>query len=398
MKRESMIWLAVLLLSTSVLAASCGEKKEEAKEQARPVSVTEVKVGDIIQTEDVSATIEANMAVDVVPKVSGKVASVSVKEGQSVKKGQVLLQLETRELKAQVQQAQAALSSAKNAVTQARSGIKQAEASYMNAKNNFQRIEQLYKQQVVSQQDYENSKLQFEIAEDTYNAAKQQLQVDPSTGYQFLEAQVKQAEAGLELAQANLDNARVVAPASGTVVARNVDPGEMASSASPAITIMDMDTVKATAKITQKNITKINEGQEVKVSIASLGNQEKVYKIAKIIPAADKTNTYTLEVNIPNSDHSIKPGMTAVIRMNTDEIKDVMVLPRDAIVTSNSGETVFVLNKDKVKETKVVTGASTDELVEIKKGLKVGDKAVTAGQHLVADGDVVEVRDGGGAK
>lgn len=86
MKRESMIWLAVLLLSTSVLAASCGEKKEEAKEQARPVSVTEVKVGDIIQTEDVSATIEANMAVDVVPKVSGRVASVSVKEGQSSQK------------------------------------------------------------------------------------------------------------------------------------------------------------------------------------------------------------------------------------------------------------------------------------------------------------------------
>lgn len=399
MKRESMVWLVVLLVSSSLLVSSCGAGKEEAEEASKPVSVTAVKRGDLVQTVDISATVTARMVVDVVPKTQGmgRVASVHVEEGQNVKKGQLLVHLETRELKAQLQQAQAALVSARSALAQARSGIKQAEASYINAKNNFERIEQLYKQQVVSQQEYENSKMQLEIAQSTYEAARQQVQVDPDTGYQYLEGQVKQAEANLELARANLDNARIVSPISGTVVKRNVDPGEMVAS-TPVVTVMDMSTVIASAKITEKNINKLKEGQDVTVRIPSLGNFQSTYKITRIVPAADNSNTYTLEVTIPNPQNTIKPGMSAIIQAATNEVKDVLLLPRDAVVRRSGSDVVFVVENDKVKEVPVTTGESTDDLIVIKDGLEEGDKVVTAGQHLLDDGDTVVVRGGGGAK
>lgn len=395
MKRESMIWLVVLLLSASLLISSCG-KKEEVSEKAQPVSVTEVKMGDLIQTQDIPATVEAKMVVDVQPKLAGRVETVNVEEGQAVKKGQLLAQLETRELKIQLQQAQAGLASAKSALAQAKSGVKTAEASYINAKNNFQRVEQLYKQQIVSQQDYENSKLQLEIAENSYEAAKQQLAVDPATGYQYMEATVKQAEASVALIKANLDNARIVSPISGTVTACLVEPGEM--TAGVAFTVVDMDTVIATAKITQTNITKIKLGQEVKVDFASLGNHQSTYKISKLVPAADNSNTYKLEVSIPNPEHTIKPGMSATIQAATNEVKDVMVLPRDAVVKKTGTQIVYVVDKNKVKATEVVTGEYTDEMVEIKKGVKVGDQVVTSGQHLLSDGDAVTISNGGDAK
>jgi len=393
MKRKQLILLGGVLLFAAVLMTACGAEKEEKKETALPVSITEVAKGDLIQTEDIPATIEAKMVVDVVPKLAGRVASVHVEEGQTVKKGQLLVQLETRELEIQLAQAQAALMSAKNALAQARSGIKQAELSYNNAKSSFERMEQLYQQQIISQQDYENAKLQFEIAKSTYEAAKQQMEIDPATGDQYLEATVKQAEASVALIKANLDNARIVAPISGTVTSVMVDPGEMAGGG-VAVSISDMSTVVATANITQKNIDKIKQGQEVKLTIGSL-EYPGSYKITKLVPAADDSNTYKLEVSIPNPDNSIKPGMTATIQAVTNQIKDVIVLPRDAVVKKSGKEIVWVVNDNKVKAVEVVTGEYTDELVEIKMGLKLGEKVVTAGQHLLGEGDAVTVRNGG---
>ncbi|HHX95442.1 MAG TPA: efflux RND transporter periplasmic adaptor subunit [Clostridia bacterium] len=400
MKSKSFIWLAVLALLAAVFLGGCGSSgSEEPEEKAKPVSVAEVEKGNLVLTVDIPAAIDARMVVDVVPKTQGmaRVASVHVKEGQRVKKGQILVQLETRELKAQLQQAQAALVSARNALVQARSGIEQAELSYNNAKTNFERMETLYQQGIISQQDYENAKMQLEIARSTYEAAKQQVQVDPDTGYQYLEAQVKQAEANVELARANLDNARVVSPISGTVVALNVDPGEMAASV-PVATVMDMDMVIASAKITEKNVNSLKEGQEVLIKIASLDDFEGTYKITKIVPAADNSKTYKVEVSIPNEKHAIKPGMSAIIEAATKEIKDVMLLPRDAVVKRSGRDVVFVVEDDKVEAVEVTPGESTDELIIIEKGVRVGDKVVTAGQHLLDDGDTVVVRGGGGTQ
>ena len=109
--------------------------------------------------------------------------------------------------------------------------------------------------------------------------------MDPDTGYEYLEAQLKQAEANVALVQTSLDNARVVAPISGTVVARNVNPGEMAGQG-PVVTIMDMSTVIASANITEKKVNKLREGQEVSIKISSMVDFEYTYKIRKIIPAA----------------------------------------------------------------------------------------------------------------
>lgn len=395
MKREKGIWVvAVLLVLVSVLSGCGGEEPE--KEVSLPVSVTAVEKGDLIQTTTIPAVIEGNMVVDIMPKMTGRVAAVYVEEGQNVKAGQQLAQLETNELQIQLKQAQAAVVSAKNGLAQARSAIKQAEVSYNTAKSSFERVEALYNQEIISQQDYDNAKLQYEVAKSTYEAAQQQTKVDPASGYQYLEATVKQAEASVDLINQSLANARVVSPIAGTVTGRFINPGEIGTGV--AFTVVDMNTVKATAKITQKNITKIKVGQEVKVSISSVDMADNTYKITKLVPASDNTKTYTLEVNIPNPKHLIKPGMTASIVAATNEIKDVMILPRDTVVERGGRSVVYLLDGDKVKAVTVETGEYTDEFVEIKQGLKVGDKVVSDGQHLLSDGDSVTVTGGGDAK
>jgi HlyD family secretion protein len=396
MNREKGIWVIAVLLVFVCVLSGCGGGEEPEKEVSLPVSVTAVEKGDLVQTTTIPAVIEGNMVVDIMPKMTGRVAAVYVEEGQNVKAGQHLAQLETSELEIQLKQAQAAVVSAKNGLAQARSAIKQAEVSYNTAKSNFERIEALYNQEIISQQDYDNAKLQYEIAKSTYEAAQQQTKVDPATGYQYLEATVKQAQASVDLINQSLTNARIVSPIAGTVTGRFINPGEIGTGV--AFTVVDMNTVKATAKITQKNIAKFKVGQEVKVSISAVDMADNTYKITKLVPASDNTKTYTLEVNIPNPKHSIKPGMTASIVAVTNEIKDVMILPRDTVVERGGRSVVYLLDGDKVKAVTVETGEYTDEFVEIKRGLKVGDKVVSDGQHLLSDGDSVTVTGGGDAK
>ncbi len=402
MKREKIILLAAVLLLVIAVLGGCGDgDKTEEEEATLPVSVTAVEKGDLIQTTTIPAVIEGNKVVDIIPKMTGRFASVSVEEGQSVKAGQQLAQIETTELEIQRKQAQAAMSAAKNGVAQTNNAIRQAELSFNNAKSSFERVETLYNQDIISQHEYDNAKLQYEISKSTYEAVKGQQEIDPATGASYLEATVKQAEASVNMISQNISNAKVVSPIAGTVTGRYVEPGEMGTGI--AFTVVDMSSVKATGKITQKNITNISVGQEVSVIIPALntGNSAgdyRSYKITKLVPASDRTNTYTLEVSIPNPGQTIKPGMTATLEAIINEIKDVMILPRDAVVERGDRSVVYVLDGDKVKAVTVQTGEYTDEFVEIKSGVKVGDEVVTAGQHLLSDGDAVTVTRKGDAK
>ena len=287
----------------------------------------------------------------------------------------------------QVAQAKAGLEAAKSMYEKAIEGarkqerrqieatVEQAKASLDNAESNFERAKKLYEQGAISKQAYEGAETQLTVAQAQYDAAQQQLNlVEEGTREQDIqaaEAQVKQAEAsleiaqklettkswerdielaesqlkqamavlklataaqdaktweleirraemaleqaqvGLELAQKKLADAIITAPISGVVSMRTVDLGGMASPQSPIFEIIDMDVVIAKVSVSEADLNKIKVGQEASVFVDALENPAKG-KVTLISPKLDKmTRTTMVEITIENRDHKLKPGMFA---------------------------------------------------------------------------------------
>jgi len=410
MMRKSFIWAVGVMLCALFAISSCGTAKnaETSKEEkAKPVAVTEVCRRDIAVASEFSAVIKPKMEVQVVPEIAGKVAEVHVAVGQRVKKGQVLVTLESEEIRAQVHQAEAALEKAKAALTGTRSQILQAETNYKNAKANFenaekeyQRMRFLYEQGVVSEQQFNSVEMQYRVAESNFQAAEQQLEITKKTAYELAVSDVRQAEANLSLARTRLENTVIKSPIDGIVSVRNIDPGEMASPGVPVVTVVDMDVVVARAGITERDVNRLKEGQQVSVIVGAAPGGPFKGKISSLSPAADSQsgNTYELEVDITNGDHIIKPGMSATIVAVVEEVNDVLSVPIGSVVERGGRTVAFVVKNEKAVIRRVITGLKDDHFIEIKSGLSEGDKVVAAGQHILNDGDRVVIQNGGNKK
>ena len=396
--RKSGLFAVIVIVFLGMFSVSCGSNPDEASEkQEKPVAAVSVEEKDLVIYSEMTAQIEPAMEVKVVPKLSGKVEDVKVQIGERVERGQVLVTLESREIKAQVQQAEAALISARNAAASARSQIEQTRANYENAKADYDRIKTLFEQGAVSQQDLEGAELQYTVARTNFEASQQQLEKTPG-GYQALEAGVKQAEASLELAKAQLDSTVITSPIAGVVASRYIDSGEMAAPGSPVITVVDMDTVLARANITERHINRLEEGQEVDIRVNSASEATFRGEVTTLGLVAGESNTYLLEVEIPNDTLVLKPGMSAVIMAAMEKVEDAVVVPIDAVVERGGKDVVFVYDNGKALERQVVTGLKDNEMIEIKSGLTTQDLVVTAGQHMLNDGDSVTLQDGGVVK
>ncbi|NLK01379.1 MAG: efflux RND transporter periplasmic adaptor subunit [Clostridia bacterium] len=410
MKDRTRVFIMVLLgvltvtLLVNFIYAKNKESKTEGDEGGKPVALAEAAVMDLGNTAKINAQIDPAVEIHVSPKVSAKVVEIYVSEGQRVKPGQALIALENKEIMAQLKQAEAALEKAKTAlvgtqgqIAQAETGLETSRSSFENAKKEYERMDMLHQQGVISEQQYESVKLQYELAESNFQLAQQQWEITKETSQRLAESDIKQAEAAYELAKMRLDDTVIRSPINGVVAGRSIDPGEMASPGMAVITVVDMDTVIARANITERDVNRLKVGQKVEVEIETISDEALNGEISNISPSADKqkSSTFNVEVKIPNPDHVIKPGMMAVILARVEEIPRAVVVPIDAVIEHKGEETVFVLDNDKASARSVKTGLKDDNYVEIVSGLKVGEKVIVEGQHLLNDGDEVIVTIGG---
>jgi len=359
--------LALLALGALALGlAACGGGSshteggpDEPRQAAAPIPVptTEAAVIEVARTFTASGSVEPWQRVSPGTKILGRIDRVPVQAGDRVQKGALLAQLEDRDLRAAVAQAEAA--------------VAMAEAQIDNARAQHERMVALHAKGSVTDKNLE----------------------DATTGFRLAEAGVAQARANLEAARVTLTYARVESPLTGWVVERRVQGGDMAGPGQPLFTVEDLSQVKITVEVPEAEIVGLAPGDPATVVLDVL-EQEVPATVDRVVPAGDPASrTFVVQLVLANPEGRIKSGMFARARFSRG-VRRALRVPEKALYERGQLTGVFVVAEGEARLRWVKTGLREEGFVEILSGLTAGERYVTRPGPGLADGvPVAEVDD-----
>jgi HlyD family secretion protein len=337
---------------------------ELAKAYKTPLAAEITVVGNLI----------GDATVSVVPRTAGRLQDVSVKLGDRVNRGQRIARIEDFEIVEQVKQAEAA-----QEVSLAT--IRQREADLQLAETNVERSRSLFERQLLPKQTLDDN-------EARYQAALAQLDL--------ARAQTTQSKARLDELRINLANTVITSPVNGFVAKRNVDPGAFVSQQAPVADVVDITRVRLVANVVEKDLKELQSGNSASVEVDAFPGEKFTGRIARVSPVLDPaTRTAPIEIEIPNSEFRLKPGMYARVGITTQAKKEALVLPASAVVDLGGRRGVFQLQNDVAVFRTVQVGTEQGSVVEILAGLNEGDQVISTGAGALRDGDRVALAGSG---
>jgi HlyD family secretion protein len=314
-RRRRWPWLLLALVLVGAAGAWMLMSNKARDPEAR-FEVAEVSEGDLTIEVTATGTLNPNNQVDVGPEVSGRVIEVLVDYNDPVEKGQLLARLDTEMLVLQVKQAQAQAQTA-------RATLRQSEAALDDAKRTRERSRALAERKLIGSAD-------LEAAEAT--VARAQPAVDVAL------AQVRTTRASLEMAQANLRRSEIRSPIDGMVIARQVEPGQVVIAALQAPVLFrlaeSLEQMRLTADIDEADIGRIEEGQAATFTVAAFPEREFAARLTDVYnapTALQQVVTYQALFDVENQDRTLRPGMTATVRITTATYDDVLTVPNAAL-------------------------------------------------------------------
>jgi multidrug efflux pump subunit AcrA (membrane-fusion protein) len=332
----------VIVTLGSFLLFSCQttqnmEEAEETSLAAAPVKVFKATRQKISEKLLYTGLIEAWNKINIMPEIGGKIDRIYVEEGDRVKKGQLIAELDTRAIRLQLEQAKA--------------GLAVAEANQKDAQRNLERMERLKSENAVSEQQYEQVRLAFEAAE----------------------AQLQQAKAAANLANHNLEVSIMRAPFSGVVASRNADVGDVInpmmggfSPTSGVATLMDFLRVKIDIEVSSQDIARI-------VNLA----------------ADPSTKKFGVRIVMNNPGLELRPNTFGEISLEVSSHEDALVVPQKAVLENKY---VFIALDDNTAARKeVLLGLQNTDMVEVTSGINEGDLVVVEGNYGLEDGAKIEI-------
>lgn len=353
------------------------------------VELGSAKRGDVAAHLTVVGNLIGLQTVDVAPRTAGRLLSMNVQLGDSVRRGQVMAKVEDREIVEQVRAAEASQEVAK-------ATIRQREADLKVAELNFERSKNLFSRQLLAKQALDD-------AESRYMAAVAQIDLS--------KAQLSQNDARLQELQFNLNNTIITSPVDGFVGRRNVDPGAMVNTNTAIASVVEISRLKLVVNVVEKDLRMVNAGDQGVVEVDAYPGEQFHGRVARVAPVLDPaTRTATMEVEIPNGDNRLKPGMYARISLTVEERKNALVAPKVAVIDFESKRGVWMPNaENRAQFVPVTLGIEGPDQIEILSGLRDGDHFVTTGAGAVrnndqliiageAAGDGPSVPSGGGRK
>jgi multidrug efflux pump subunit AcrA (membrane-fusion protein) len=376
-----------------------------------PVQITPVIRKPLTYSLRATGDIAPLMQVDLFPKVSGYLERIDVYIGDIVKQGQVIAQIDSsdflhkvREIEAKVAQAKANLSeleagSRPEELRQAEEAVRQAQSRFDNAKLQRERIDALFKRQVISKKEADTAEMEYIVAEAQLAASQQNLKLIREGARQEVreasQAKLKEMEAILEQERTRFKDTKIVAPFRGEISRKYVDAGALVSSSTPLVNLVHTETLKVIANVLEKDVPLLKAGLKAKVRVESYPGRVFEGRVEKINSALDlSTRTLQTEVYIPNSDRSLKPGMFANAEVVLLEKPQTLVIPREAILEAGSEMSVFVVEGKQAVRRPITIGYEQDRMVEVLRGLNEGDQVVIKGQQLIKDGSTIRVIEG----
>jgi len=231
------------------------------------------------------------------------------------------------------------------------------------------------------------------VAKAAYDLAQNNLQQKTwENEIGLADAQVRQAEANLDLMQAQLANLSILSPMNGIVTKRYVDPGTMAKDNTAILTLMELDVVKMVVNVIEREVVLLKKGQPVMVSVTGLPDRGLPGRIEIITPALDpQSRTAEIQILIPNPGHLLKPGMFGRVEIPLRSNPKALLIPIQALLTQDEKDFVYVYRDGKAFRRSVRKGTVKDDFVEILQGLNLQDQVIAAGQGSLNDGNPVQI-------
>jgi len=357
--------------------------------QGTTVDVVPARSTPLTQTVVVSGRVLAPARVDVGATITGRVQTVGVDEGDHVKAGQVLVELERAELNAALAQAVATEQAAATRIAQwrdvatvsAREQLVQAEANYRNIERDAARQEQLFKQGFIGESRLDEARRAAAVAKSQYETARAVSAASAPAGVdrRLLDDQLAQARAARETAVAKLAQTMLRAPAAGVVLDRNVEPGDIVQPGKRLLALALDGDVRLTALIDEKNLAVLRVGQRARVSADAYPNQPFAAELSYLSPGIDaQRGTVEAKFAVPAPPPFLRSDMTVSIDIEVAARADGLVIPAAAVRELQSRQPwVLVVRDGRAARQQVQIGARTAEQVEVLSGLVAGAEIVT---------------------
>jgi HlyD family secretion protein len=449
MKRSTKRWLGaivVLLVVGGLAYANFAFRKVTGKE----VTVEAVQARDLTAIVSASGKIQAKRTVNISADNMGRVTRLSVEEGDRVKRGQFLMQIDPRNLASMVLSGEAGQQAAQSQLEQQRLAIVSAREMLSLARQELKRQQELWSQQLTTRQELDRAENTVTVRE----AELRQREVDIKTQDQ----RIRQEGASLNQAQYNLSRARIESPIDGIVSRRNIEEGEtvvigtMNNAGTVLLTIADMSIIEAEVEVDETDIPTVRLGQVAKVTIDALPGREFTGRVTEIGNSPIQTTTggqqssagqqatnFKVTVQLDQTIDEVRPGFTCTAEITTATRKQAVAVPIQAMAvrdlvydakgnvvrpprgdaskkkgptpatpaelpagqTRKESEGVFVMRDKYAEFVPVRTGIAGERYFEVLAGTKVGDKVITGPFNSVRDlqdGDEVRLAESDGAK
>jgi HlyD family secretion protein len=351
-----------------------------SKTEIDPSKLATAEKGDIARSVVATGKIQPLTKVEVKSKASGIVEKLDADYGDTVREGQVLVELDKETLKAQVREARAQLLSAQAALQRTKVEAQGPDLPFL--KSATERARRLYEQGLISTNVLEDAQKEYELGLNKQRAAQSNVSVN--------QAEVARAQATLERAETDLRNSTIVSPMTGLVLSRDVEVGDAVSSililgsqATLVMTLGDVTSVYVLGKVDEADIGKVYLDQAARITVESFKDKKFVGKVTKISPFGkekDNVTTFEVRVSIDNPGGELKANMSANAEIIREEKKGVLLVPDSAILYDKDRKTSVEVPDPKGengrRKVAVKVGISNGVKAEVMEGLKPGDKVV----------------------
>jgi HlyD family secretion protein len=425
MKSNKLLKYLLIAAVVLILLAVVGKKagwfggKVEIK-----VSVENPEIRTLTEIVTASGKIQPETEVKISPDVSGEIVELHIKEGDEVRKGDLLLKIKPDTYISIVDRARAALNSTKANLANSEAFLEQIKSKFNQTKNSYERNKVLWEEETISQAEYETALSSFEMVTAELEAARKSVE---GSGYS-----IKSAEASLSEAEENLKKTTIYAPMGGTISMLNIEKGERVvgtsmMSGTELLRIADLDRMEVKVDVNENDIVKVKLydtaivevdaylGETFKGVITEIANSanisgmstDQVTNFDVKVLLLKKSYQYLVGKNNPNP---FRPGMSASVDIQTNSKSDILTIPIQTVTTRadsiESGgemveieekiiELVFIVSGDSARTREVKTGIQDNKYIEIVEGLTKEDQVITAPYSAISrklkDGSIIKL-------
>ena len=437
-RKKALIILAVVIVFAAVVAANFYFKRETGVS----VNAETLRTRDLESLVSASGKIQPKTQVNISANTTGRVTRLAVEEGQRVKAGQFLLEIDPRSLEGQLQRGEASVAAAQSSLQQAYTNVEQARANLELAQQTLKRQQDLWKDGLTTKQDLERAQNEVAVRETDLKARQQEIQTR--------EQQIRQEQAGLATTRYNLNQVILNSPIDGLVTRRNIEQGETAvmgtmnNAGTVLLTIADMSVLEAEVEVDETDIPTVSLGQAAKITIDAVPDRTFKGHVTEIGNSPSQTaaggnaaggqrqaTTFLVKITIDEPVPDVRPGFTTTAEITTATKSNVVAVPIQALTvremlfnekgdlvreeapkrgrevvpvsttnepppghTRKETEGVFVLRNGRAVFAPVKVGIAGERYFEVVSGVAAGDQVITgpfANVRTLADGQEVRL-------